>query len=94
MVIRADPSGPARLTAKEVEAGVVYRDIRGIPPIPVIRQQMGEITGLPPEVEGVMYIVSRMVAIAAVSRNDLVSPARFVRDDKGMITGAMALEKP
>lgn len=51
--------------------------------------EFGEITGLPEPEEGVIYIVSGMVASAAKNRNDVVAPAtghpQCVRNDQGQI---------
>lgn len=48
---------------------------------------------LPPQEDGVLYIVSKALADYAVSvgRNDFVSPDRVVRDDKGAIIGCRGL---
>ena len=51
--------------------------------------EFGEITGLPEPEEGVVYIVSGMVAAAAKNRTDVVAPAtghpQCVRNDQGQI---------
>lgn len=59
--------------------------------IPIISLTFGQVTGLPEQEEGVLLIVSKMVADAASDRTDLVSPGRLVRDSKGLIIGCKAL---
>lgn len=55
----------------------------------VCRVSFGEVENLPEPKDGTMFIVSGMVAAAAVDRTDLVSPATghrdAVRNDKGQI---------
>jgi hypothetical protein len=80
------PSGDiVRVSVKLADAG----EFDGIP---LVKGTYGEVTGLPPEKEGVMYIVSALVRAALPNRKDLASPAKLVRDDKGNITGCSALE--
>lgn len=43
---------------------------------------------LPPEEEGVYYIVSRLVASVAGGRRDLLVPGAAIRDPEGRIIGA------
>ena len=62
-------------------------------PVPAVVQVPGEVTGLPDPVEGVVFIVSAMVAMA-VMRPDVCHPADFVRDEDGKIIGARALSFP
>ncbi len=60
--------------------------------IPLVRGTYGEVTGLPPAQDGVLYVVSALVRAALPDRKDLASPAKLVRDEKGNITGCEALE--
>jgi hypothetical protein len=60
--------------------------------IPLVRGTYGEVTGLPPEQDGVMYIVSALVRTALPHRKDLASPAQLVRGCHGNIVGCEALE--
>jgi len=48
----------------------------------------GKVVDLPPKKEGVWYIVSRPVALAAIGREDLLVPDEFIRDEEGKIIGA------
>ena len=56
----------------------------------VSRPTLGEITGLPPAQDGVIFIVSALVAETA-SRGDVMSPGELVRDSGGMVIGAKGL---
>ncbi len=51
------------------------------------RVEYGEVVGLPPVVEGVYLIVSRLVKSALPDRPDLVCPAELVRDARGNVIG-------
>lgn len=83
-VLQTFPSvSVARCTTKQMESG----DILGIP---VVKQEYGEVEGLPEEKEGVYYIVSFLVQDALPNRKDLIVPANLVRDDKGIILGCTA----
>jgi len=78
-------ANPARVSASTETAG----EVDGVP---VVHQTLGEVEGLPEPAEETMYIVSRMVASAAIGRGDLFVPAALVRDDSGRIVGCAALE--
>ena len=54
----------------------------------------GEVENLPPQEEGVMVIVSAMVASAAMDREDLLVPGELVRDNGGNIVGCKSLRRP
>lgn len=54
----------------------------------------GEVENLPPQEEGVMLIVSAMVASAAMDREDLLVPGELVRDNGGNIVGCKSLRRP
>lgn len=60
--------------------------------IPLVKQTMGEVEGIPDQRKDIYYIVSRMVAAALPERMDLVVPADLVRDDKGIIIGCKKFE--
>jgi len=55
--------------------------------IPLFSRAFGEVIGLPAPAEGVLLIVSALVADASPDRLDLVSPGELVRDDKGQPVG-------
>ena len=54
----------------------------------------GEVENLPPQEEGVMVIVSALVASATKGRDDLLVPGELVRDDGGNIVGCKSLRRP
>lgn len=64
---------------------------RSIIDIPVNRVSLGSVEGLPEPLNGVAYIVSRIVAEAAPERDDLYIPDETVRDEEGRIIGCKAL---
>ncbi len=61
--------------------------------LPVIETTLGELEGLPEPADGVVYVVSRMVAEAAPRRHDLYFPGRLLRDSEGRIVGAESLAR-
>ena len=52
----------------------------------------GEVVDLPEPQEGVLYIVSMLVAARANGRTDLVSPGRQIRNDAGQVIGCAGLQ--
>lgn len=84
IVRTVEPSGIiARLTTENVKIGEVDD-------IPVTDIRYGEIEGLPDPKEGVIYVVSSLVAQRCV-REDVFIPNDSVRDDKGRIIGCKSL---
>jgi hypothetical protein len=55
--------------------------------VPVVRQSLGEVTGLPEQTAGTYLIVSRVIAAACPDRLDLLVPDNLVRDSDGRIVG-------
>ena len=51
----------------------------------------GTVEGLPEEKDGVIYIVSSLVAQRVPERNDVFIPNESVRDDHGRIIGSKSL---
>ena len=60
--------------------------------IPSVRTEWGEVANLPEPVEGVVLLVSGMVA-QAVPREDVVSPGELVRDEQGRPIGCRGLRR-
>ena len=60
----------------------------------VIREApvFGEVVDLPEPQEGVLYIVSMLVAARASNRTDLVSPGRQLRNEAGQVIGCAGLQ--
>lgn len=61
--------------------------------IPLARLTFGPVENLPEPADGTWYIVSRPVADACPERDDLLVPARLVRDQHGNPTGCLALAR-
>ncbi len=60
--------------------------------IPTVASAVGDVTGLPAPVTGVVLIVSGMVA-AHAPREDVVSPGALVRDADGRPCGCLGLRR-
>ena len=88
IVIPSD--GIARVTeAKTVTPSI---DVDGVI-VETFKSSFGEVENLPPQEEGVMVIVSALVASAAKGRDDLLVPGELVRDDGGNIVGCKSLRR-
>lgn len=59
--------------------------------LPLSITDYGEVQWLPEKMEGVSFIVSKMLKDACPDRYDLLYPAELVRDDKGNIVGCKSL---
>ena len=59
--------------------------------VPIFQPEFGAVSNLPPAVDGVVYIVSRMVRQAVEGREDIVCPGPAIRDELGNIKGARGL---
>ena len=55
--------------------------------VQLFRRTFGNVTGLPAPQDGVLFIVSALVAAAAPSRSDLLSPGELVRNSDGQPIG-------
>ena len=89
IVIPSD--GIARVT--ETKTATPSIDVDGVV-IETFVSTFGEVENLPPQEDGVMVIVSAMVASAAKDRNDLLVPGELVRDNDGNIIGCKSLRRP
>jgi hypothetical protein len=91
LVMTLAPEGgpPPRCSTKEVELGVWGG-------VPIIGVEFGSVEGLPPAEDGTFLIVSAIAANAAKAqgREDVLIPARLVRDGEGQIVGCLALARP
>lgn len=85
-VIASFPKGDIipRLTQKTVQVG-------GINGIPLTSTNFSETQNMPRKLDGVVYIVSRLVLEDNRDRNDLLVPNEIVRDDDGNIIGCRSL---
>lgn len=61
--------------------------------VPVTKTVFGEIEGLPEPEEGVMYLISSMVAQYCQGRDDILVPNGPVYDGSGNIVGCGSLGK-
>ena len=59
--------------------------------LPVSSTEYGKVEGLPEKMEGVSFIVSKMLKDACPDREDLLYPAELVRDKEGNIVGCKSL---
>ena len=86
LVLQPEEAPIPRCTTSEVPDGTLGG-------IPMIQITFGEVENLPPQKEGVLLIVSAMVANAGrkQGRTDLVTPAHMVRDHAGNILGCTSL---
>ena len=89
IVIPSD--GIARVT--ETKTVTPSIDVDGVT-VETFVSAFGEVENLPPQEEGVMVIVSALVASAAKGRDDLLVPGELVRDDGGNIVGCKSLRRP
>lgn len=71
---------------------VSREQVDAINSVPVNRTVFGEVTGLPEQQEGVVYIVSALVA-QATKRDDVLIPDDAVRDEQGRIIGCKAFAR-
>ena len=78
--------GSARVATSSIRVGEINN-------VPVNRRQFGEVTGLPDPVDGVVLLVSRIVAEAAGDRDDLIMVDETIRDQDGRIVGAAAFSR-
>ena len=83
--------GIARVT--ETKSITPSIDVDGVV-IETFTSSFGEVENLPPQEEGVMVIVSALVADATKGRDDLLVPGELVRDDGGNIVGCKSLRRP
>ena len=88
IVIPSD--GIARVTETKTAAPSI--DVDGVA-VETFVSAFGEVENLPPQEEGIMLIVSALVASAA-KRDDLLVPGELVRDDGGNIVGCKSLRRP
>lgn len=78
---RARPAGYARVTGTDQFVPLAYTEF-------------GQVTGLPAQQEGTIYVVSQLVAQAAPERDDLWVPGDLIRDQHGQVVGCRRLERP
>lgn len=84
-----EPSGDvARVSVRtERTETLAFNDME----ISTSKSVYGEVEGLPEAEDGVVYIVSSLVAQRVPEREDVFIPNESVRDDKGRIIGCKSL---
>ena len=88
-VVRSiEPSGILPRVSSSIN---LVGDIDGIPDEETV---YGEVTDLPEKQDGVILIVSSMVASRLPNRDDLRVPGRQVRNDRGQVIGCRSLSNP
>ena len=87
--MRFGSDGVARVSTHETRQQVLTFDDGAM--LELYAQEYGEVTGLPPEEEGVVLVVSGLVRAALPEREDLASPGGLVRDEKGRVVGCTHL---
>lgn len=78
---------PAGVAARVEET---FKNVHELNGIPVLMRVSAIVVGLPEKAHGRYIIVSRMVAVAAPERDDLLFPDDIVRDSGGRVVGCRA----
>ena len=87
MDITIEPSGYiARVDRYVSKVG----DVNGVP---LLESSPGRVSNIPEPSEGILLIVPSVVRELLKTRQDLVSPAKFIRDGRGVIIGCAAFER-
>jgi hypothetical protein len=80
------PSGDvARVATITREVGTLGYGERG--GVALLKQEFGEVQGLPESKSNTLYIVSGLVRAACPDRWDIASPGSLVRDEDGRVIG-------
>jgi hypothetical protein len=86
VILTVEASGQlARVSAKTVMTGETFNGI------PVTKTEYGTVEGLPEPQEGIIYVVSSLVAARVPDRGDVFIPNESVRDENGRIIGCRSL---
>ena len=80
-------SGAEARATPERTAGV---EVDGMPSVTVT---LGDVTGLPEPVEGVVYLVSMVIVDKLPEREDIFAPGELVRDPSGRVIGCRGLAR-
>ena len=81
VIITFHTEGLARCSQNDVIIGKLNKDII------LTKTSYGEVIGLPEQLPGTFYIVSRLVRNALPNRTDLLVPNQLIRDSEGQIVG-------
>jgi hypothetical protein len=78
-IVTIPPVGRVRVVSASRHSGDV--EIEGLDrPLPLTKLTASEVVGLPEPADGVIYVVSGMVAAQVPEREDVVAPGRIDRD--------------
>lgn len=85
-IISVEPSGEV------ARCSVTNTPVRILPNgVTCYKTVYGEVTGLPEEQEGVIYVVSGLVRGAVPTRLDVASPGELIRNEEGQPVGCNGL---
>jgi len=81
---------PSGICPRVEESFISIAEVDGVE---IVESDRGSVQGLPEAQDGVLFVVSRMVAdaIGSETRDDLVSPGELIRDDQGRVIGCRNL---
>ncbi len=91
VTVRIPPSGRVARCRTEPDRVLGTVQVDGHSVALVVNDVTSAVCGLPEPEEGVLLVVSRLVALAAPQRRDIVFPHDPVRDDTGRTTGCRVL---
>ena len=86
-VVNIEPSGIVPRVSSSQEIVEVINGIN------VSHEVLGDVIDLPAPEEGVVLVVSRLVASAVSGRNDVLVPGALLRNDQGQVIGANGLAR-
>lgn len=87
IVVNIEPSGIVPRISSSQEIVEVINGIN------VSHEVLGDVIDLPAPEEGVVFVVSRLVASAVKGRNDILVPGNLLRNDQGQVIGANGLAR-
>ena len=86
-VVNIEPSGVVPRVSSSQE---IVEEINGIS---IFHEVFGDVIDLPQPEEGVVLVVSRLVASAVKGRNDILVPGNLLRNEQGQVIGANGLAR-
>lgn len=90
-LVKLPPSGKvASIATQQQEKGHLQPEGEMVL-IPAFTIRRGEVEGLPPPEEGVVYVTGALVREAVPHRKDVASPGDQLRDEKGRPIGCKGL---
>jgi len=88
IVINGNSFAPCGKVARVDQNNILINTIDGID---IFKTTYGNTVDLPDQSDDTIYIVSALVRSACPDRKDIFSPADFIRDSAGNITGCKGL---